>query len=319
MPRRTRGRQLAKGLGWLSIGLGVAELLAPGTVAHSIGLRDDRRTRRAVMAMGLRELAVGVGLLAARRRAPWLWARVGGDVLDMALLRSTRRGRIDDAVRVGTAMTAIASVTALDVFAAGRMSRAERMHGVGIERRTTTAVVTVNRPREQVYAFFHDFANLPSFMKHVESVEVIDQRRSHWKVRGPGGIGFEWDAEMFEDRPNELIAWRSMPGADVQNDGRVRFVRAPGGRGTEVHAEIHYHPPAGRFGVAVAKLFGSAPGQQAKDDLRRFKQVLETGEVVHSDSSLHRFKHPATPPTERFLERHPPKTQASSQAEEAAQ
>jgi len=254
--------------------------------------------------MGARELVTGIGLLAGSRRGPWLWARVGGDIVDFGLLRSAMRTRINDGARVSAALSAIAGVAALDAFVARRVSKTERAHGLGVKQLAATAVTTINRPPDEVYAFFRDFQNLPSFMANVESIEVHDQRNSHWKVRGPGGFAFEWDAEMFDDRPNELIAWRSLPGADVKNHGVVRFERAPEGRGTEVHAEIHYHPPAGRLGLAIASLFGSAPGQQAQGDLNRLKQVLETGEVLHSDSSIHRGMHAAKPPTERFIARH---------------
>ncbi len=106
----------------------------------------------------------------------------------------------------------------------------------------------------------------------------------------------EWDAETTEDRPNERIAWRSVEGADVSNAGAVRFVRAPGGRGTEIHVEMRYDPPAGTLGRLVAKLFGEEPSQRVEGDLRRFKQVMEIGEVVRSDASLAGGLHLAQPP-----------------------
>jgi uncharacterized membrane protein len=108
----------------------------------------------------------------------------------------------------------------------------------------------------------------------------------------------EWDAEIAKDMPNQLIAWRSLEGADVDNSGMVRFDRAPGGRGTEVRVEVVYNPPGGALGAGIAKLFGEAPEQQIKGDLRRLKQVLEVGEVVHSDSSIHSGPYPAQPPTD---------------------
>jgi uncharacterized membrane protein len=159
-----------------------------------------------------------------------------------------------------------------------------------------TKTITVDRSPEEVYRFWRALENLPRFMAHLESIESRDGRRSHWKARGPAGMTIEWDAEIIDDRPNQLIAWRSLEGADVDSQGIVRFTRAPGGRGTEVHVELRYDPPAGRLGAAVAKLFGREPGQQIAGDLRRFKQVLEVGEVVHSDASVHRGTHPAQPP-----------------------
>jgi uncharacterized membrane protein len=106
----------------------------------------------------------------------------------------------------------------------------------------------------------------------------------------------EWEAETVEDRPNELIAWRSLPDASIPNSGTIRFKDAPGDRGTEIHVELRYQPPGGKLGSLIAKLFGEEPDQQVKGDLRRFKQVMETGEIVHSDSSIHSGMHPAQPP-----------------------
>ncbi|MDQ2998325.1 MAG: SRPBCC family protein [Chloroflexota bacterium] len=139
--------------------------------------------------------------------------------------------------------------------------------------------VTINRPAEDLYRFWHDFANLPRFMKHLESVNLSGDRRSHWVVNGPANTHVEWDAEITEDRPNELIAWRSLAGAEVDNSGTVRFEPATGGRGTVVRVAIDYRPPAGALGVAVAKLFGEAPQQQIEGDLRRFKNIMEADEI----------------------------------------
>ena len=145
--------------------------------------------------------------------------------------------------------------------------------------------VTINRPRAEVYEFWRDLDNLPRFMIHLKEVTYIAPRQSHWCVHGPAGTSIEWDAEMTDDRPGELLAWRSLPGADVPNEGRVQFSDAPGDRGTEIHVDLSYDPPAGKLGALVARLFGEEPAQQLRDDLRRFKQVLETGEVVLSDGS----------------------------------
>jgi len=293
--QRSPGQRLAEGLGWASIALGLAELLAPRSMARIVGIRDRRSARRTLMLMGLREIACGVGLLAARRRAPWLWLRVGGDVVDLALLRGSRASQRNDDVRLGGVMTAVAGITVLDAFAARRTA------GLGREPITTTAVTTIARVPEEVYAFWRDLRNLPRFMVHLASVEPLDDLRSHWKAIGPGGIGVEWDAEIVDERFGELIAWRSLAGADVDNSGVVRFVPAPGGRGTEIHVQLSYAAPGGRVGRAIAKLLGREPGQQARGDLRRLKQVLETGGIVHSDASIHRGPHPARPPSPREL------------------
>lgn len=148
-----------------------------------------------------------------------------------------------------------------------------------------TKSVTINRPRQEVYDFWRDLQNLPRFMQHLESVTAGPGPRSHWVATGPAGTTVSWDAEIVEDRPGELLAWRSIDGATVPNAGVVLFDDAPGDRGTELRVEVRYDPPGGTAGATVAKLFGEEPGQQLRDDLRRFKQVLETGEVVLSDGS----------------------------------
>lgn len=138
---------------------------------------------------------------------------------------------------------------------------------------------TINRPLEEVYAFWRNFENLPRFMYHLESVTSLDERRSHWMVKAPLGQSVEWDAEITEERENEVIAWESLPGAMIQNWGMVRFKQAPPGRGTEVIVELSYEPPAGSLGAAVATLLGKGPAHQVQEDIRRFKQMMETGEV----------------------------------------
>lgn len=157
--------------------------------------------------------------------------------------------------------------------------------------------ITVNRSPEDLYQFWHDFENLPRFMDHLESVQVTGERRSHWRAKAPGGATVEWDVEIVDDRPNELIAWRSLPGGAVDNAGSVRFTPAPGGRGTEVRVELRYDPPGGALGATVARLFGEEPGQQVQDALRRFKQLMETGEITRSEASM-RGRGPAQPPAE---------------------
>jgi uncharacterized membrane protein len=197
-------------------------------------------------------------------------------------------------------MAAVLGVAAVDALAGIQVSRRARTEARRERAIRLTQAVTVNRPPEEVYRFWRDFRNLPQFMAHVDSivVEAQDDRRSRWTARLLGGKTVAWDAQITEDRPNERIAWRSLPGADIDNAGSVRFVRAPGGPGTEIHVDIQYLPPAGFFGVSLAKLFGKVPEQQVVNDLRRLKQVLETGEVVHSDASIHSGPHPARPPKE---------------------
>jgi uncharacterized membrane protein len=139
--------------------------------------------------------------------------------------------------------------------------------------------VTINRPASELYSYFRDFANLPYFMENVIAIEVRDPTHSHWIVKAPAGAKVQWDARVTEDRQDRLIAWTSEPGADVANSGRVEF-RDAGARGTVVTATIAYDPPGGVVGKVIAKMFQREPAIQARRDLRRFKQLMETGEIA---------------------------------------
>jgi uncharacterized membrane protein len=141
--------------------------------------------------------------------------------------------------------------------------------------------VTINKPASELYAYFRDLVKLGTFMENVERIDVLDSTRSHWVVKAPGGRTVEWDARIIEEREGELIAWTSEDGADVANSGRVEF-RDAGARGTVVVATIAYDPPGGTIGKLVAKLFQREPAIQARRDLRRFKQLMETGEIATS-------------------------------------
>ena len=143
--------------------------------------------------------------------------------------------------------------------------------------------VTINRPREELYAFWRDFANLPLFMENVQSVTVLDEKRSHWVVLAPAGQTVEWDAVIKQDEPGRLIEWESVGDASVRNAGRIEFRDSTNGRGTLVTATLIYDPPAGGVGKMVAKLFQREPKIQARRDLRRFKQLLETGEIATAE------------------------------------
>lgn len=147
--------------------------------------------------------------------------------------------------------------------------------------------ITILMPREQVYNYWRDVTHLPTFMSHLESVLAIDEKRSHWVARAPLGAHVEWDAEITEEQPNELIAWESLPNANVSNQGHVRFFDAPVGRGTQVEVRLVYEPPFGSAGAAVARLFGEEPTKQVDSDLRRLKALLETGEAPTTKHQPH--------------------------------
>ncbi len=140
-------------------------------------------------------------------------------------------------------------------------------------------VITIDRTAADLYGLWRDLRNLPRYMKHVESVEVLDSKRSHWSVKGPMDKSISWYAEIVNDEPNSLIGWRSVEGSEVVTAGSVHFEEAPEGRGTELKVVLRYDPPAGKLGAAVAWLFKEEPGQQIRSDLRRFKRLMETGTV----------------------------------------
>ena len=144
-------------------------------------------------------------------------------------------------------------------------------------------VTISNKSPEELYRFWRNFENLPHFMKHVKHVNVVNETRSHWITTAPMGGSVEWDAEIIKDEENRLIAWASVEGADIDNSGFVRFKNAPAGRGTEVKVVIEYNPPGGTIGDAIAKLFGEEPQQQIGDELRRFKMLMEAGEIATTE------------------------------------
>jgi uncharacterized membrane protein len=152
-------------------------------------------------------------------------------------------------------------------LAAGRGARVER-------------TVTIARSPDELYARWRDLSRLPDLMAHLQSVTQLDERRSRWVARGPGGTRVAWEAEITADEPGRLIAWRSVEGSDLENAGSVRFTPAPGGRGTEVKVRLSYELPAGRVGETAVTLLGESGDQEVREDLRRFKQRMETGEVA---------------------------------------
>jgi uncharacterized membrane protein len=269
--------KLAIGLGWFSIGLGLAELTAPRKTARLMGVKEKTGLMRT---LGLRELASGIGILTRKQPKGWLWARVVGDAIDLAILGTSIVTNDGKRGRATFATAAVAGVTALDVLCSQKVSKRRYVNISAVHVRKS---LTVNKSPQELYKFWRNFEAFPSFMNHLKSVKILDERRSHWVAKAPAGSSVEWDAEIIYDKPNELIAWRSLPGADVENSGSVRFERSAGNRGTIVRVEVEYNPPAGVLGSVVAKLFGEAPEKQITVDLMRFKQLIETGEVARTE------------------------------------
>jgi uncharacterized membrane protein len=270
-------RQLSQALGWFSIGLGLVELLAPRTVGRAIGVGDQPALLRLC---GLREVISGVGLLSQRLPSRWAMTRVAGDAMDLAILGAAARQPDADRTRIAVAATTVAGVTALDIFASQQLRNVESPHEP-IE--AVTKSITINATPEVIYGFWRKLENFPRFMRHLEEVRATSERTSHWIAKAPAGATVEWDAEIVEDEANSRIAWRTLPDSPVEHEGIVSFEPAPGGRGTIVRVEMSYVPPAGKVGVQIAKLFGEEPSVQIDSDLRRMKQLIETGEIATTD------------------------------------
>ena len=158
------------------------------------------------------------------------------------------------------------------------------LRGKGGSEALVSRTVTVNRPRQELYDFWRNFTNFPQFMDNIREVRKLDDRRSHWVIAAPAGTSVEFVSRITEDEPGRSIAWESGEGASVRNSGRIEFLDAAPGRGTMVRATISYEPPAGTAGRLIAKLFQREPNVQARRDLRRFKQLMETGEITSSAS-----------------------------------
>jgi uncharacterized membrane protein len=281
-----REARLGSMLGWVSIALGATQVLAPRAFARATGLpRIDWLYR----AIGLRELACGVGLLAQPKSPAFKWARVLGDTMDSAVIGAAMFSQRSDRKRLAATAAIAAGITALDVRAGAwprRSPSSEPIKDAQGQRRVLKSI-TVNASPEECYRFWRNFESFPQFMRHIESVEKLDDKRSHWCATGPAGSRVEWDAEITSDEPNRLLAWRSTGSADVYNTGSVRFSPAPGGKGTMLQVEMEYSPPGGNVGAMVAMLFGEEPSQQMEGDLRRFKQLIECGEIPTTQGQPH--------------------------------
>ena len=221
------------------------------------GERNAGRTGRLIS--GLAGAALLVFTFRQKRLRPFLFPVATG-----LLAKAFTGGRSGNDVRGSTR-----SVQGSPVASVGR--------GRGIKVEES---VTINRPVLEVYRFWRNFENLPRFMDHLESVTVLDETRSHWAAKAPAGTRIEWDAVIHNEIEDELIAWRSLPGSEVNNAGSVHFTPTPDGSGTDVRVVLSYEPPAGKLGAVMARLLGEEPSRQVADDLRRFKQVMDSGDVL---------------------------------------
>jgi uncharacterized membrane protein len=304
-PKRHPG---ATAMGWFSIGLGLAEALAPRTFQRFIGIEDPEENVGLVRsAYGGRELVAGAALLTRPEPTYWMWNRVIGDLVDLGSLGRAMRNEKNDRGRLAAAAIAVAACTVVDAMIAMQMTSEKSpaaghdpgSFALGDDQQGTVklrATVTINRPIEEVYEYFRNLENLPQVISHLDAVRVTSETRSHWKAKAPAGMTVEWDAEIDEERDNEFLSWHSLEREDVDNTGSLRFTRASGDRGTEVHAVMEYHPRGGVVGAKLASLFRGIPQTELQRDLRRVKQLIETGEVVLSDAIVGKTTpHPSRP------------------------
>jgi uncharacterized membrane protein len=278
MPERNRSNprarlpapeHLARKIAWFSIGLGVAQVLIPRTMARLTGVPIPRPL---MVLCGLRGVACGVGLLTQPNPLPWMNARVAGDALDLAGLAAGLAFPNLDPKRLAVATAAVAGVTALDLYSARELAEQERRKPLYV----TTSVV-VARPPGDLYQFWRNLENLPSVMPHLQSVRATGGTQSYWVAHAPWGGRVEWNAELIDDVPDQRLAWRTIDDSEVFNAGSVRFNPLDEGSSTEVIVEILYVPPAGAVGAAVAKIFGKDAGQDMFADLEALKRIMESG------------------------------------------
>lgn len=217
----------------------------------------------ALVTLGLRRRDAG-GILAALVGGAFIHRGTSGHCL------------VYDALGVSTgASEAVLDRTSRGIT--GRSATVNARKAIKVERS-----VTIEAPRSELYAFWRRFENLPRFMEHLVSVSVDANGRSHWVAKAPAGHTAEWDAVLVNDVPDSIIAWKTVGHPDVANAGAVNFSDAPGGRGTIVKVALDYEPPGGKVGVLIARLFGENPDRQVREDLRKFKQLMETGEITTS-------------------------------------
>lgn len=350
-------RAAARALGVYSLGLGLFVLTAPEAVKRALGLKHPSvDVLRA--GYGVREVGAGVALLAQPSNPAWVWARVGGDALDIATLVAADRSDNRRRTTLRTALAGVIALTAADIALALRLGRPKpatrlfgrefphlsSVHGVAamIDERVVKAAlpaalalarraratdkrvlaaggavlavgagavalaalnarktkggtsdlpeegaiqraVTVNKPRDEVYREWRDLTQAPRWMEIVESITDIGTDSHRWVVRGPGEKRIQYDTMVTEARDGELLEWRSVQGSTVASYNRLEFRDAPGGRGTEIHATMTYDPPMGPLGKVAALVTQKAPEFQVQRDLRRFKQLMETGEIATTE------------------------------------
>jgi uncharacterized membrane protein len=267
-PRNAQADRIARGLGWLSIGVSVVRIFAPRAISRIVGLPVTPTLTRL---RGVGELASGFAILTQPQQRPsGLNMRIAGDALDLALLALAAALSKSRRPRLSVSMAAIAGIAALDVYCSRKLIEQRKP-----PPRHIHAAITVKRPAHELYGFWRNLQNLPAVMPHLSAVDVLDDHHSRWAARGPNGRAIEWESEIIDDRPGECLAWRSLEHSHVYNAGSVQFAPLPGNQGTLVSVELLYDPPAGTFGSSLAKLVGKGAHNEIRADLAHFKSLME--------------------------------------------
>lgn len=265
------GGQTARFLGWFSIGLGLAEILFPKKLARMIGAPPHpARTRM----MGLREVVMGAGILGTPRPSKWLKARVAGDAADLAFLKSSFSAEGSNKTRLTCATAAVAAITVVDAASARKSACAEPEAG----RIRIESSRAVNRSPEECYDFWRNVENLPRFMSHVESVRKTGENTAHWRLKPVSMKSLEWNSRITDDVRGETISWQS-EGGDVESFGTVRFEPLLPGQGTNIRVSLEYAPPLADPQGITGRVLKTISESKLREDLRRFKSLIETGEI----------------------------------------
>ncbi|MBV9999268.1 MAG: SRPBCC family protein [Verrucomicrobia bacterium] len=232
---------------------------------------------------GLREIVNGAGILAAKDPTPWIWARIAGDALDIATVATGLGDHNPKKDNVLLALAALTGATAADVICSRRLSQAQRTtlgpRGGGAEATRIEASLTIEKPAEELYRRWSEPETLSKVMGHFAEIQASGDGRAHWQVRGPFGRALEWDMRTVEERPGEVLRWQALPGSHLPVEGSVRFRPAAADRGTVATLCFQFDPPGGVLGDTALKGLGGAPRLIASKALRRFKNLVETGEI----------------------------------------
>jgi uncharacterized membrane protein len=262
-------------LGWVALGLGATQLVAPKSFARFIGVSEDHST--VIRLCGVREVATGLGMLSEKAAPSAAAARVAGDALDLALLSAAMQSDSSDRNRVAATIATVLGVTAMDVTAASTTTVPWLQTSIP---NSFSAQVAINASPERLYGLWRDVQNLPRFMERLESVTRLDDRHSRWVIRTAQGAKVEWDSEITEDVPNERIAWHAAGGLPYSHQGQVIFQPLGKDRGTTVLVRWELDSKLASVGAALAMLLGDNPKVRVTQELRAFKQWVETGEMA---------------------------------------